>query len=260
MKKTKIFLVALVVMALASCKEDPFLFNDVATLQFGPPQSAIYQQGSNAAGSLRAYTFFYESVDTRRDTLFFDIYAIGGVSSKDRSFKLEQVQVEGVNNAIAGTHYISFDDPAVSKNLVIKAGQVHSLVPVILLRDVSLKTSDAVLSFNIVENENFKKGEANYLWRRLDFTDRINKPAAWAGTYQNTYYGKYSTVKHKFMMDNTGELWDQDFMIVLQDPLLPDPSRIMYYMSVVKAALINYNNTHPGNPLRDEIGDLVVFP
>lgn len=260
MIKLKYFIVALVVMTMASCKEDSFLFNDGATLQFGPPLSAIYQPGANAAGSVSAYTFFYKSANTTQDTVYFDIYAIGGVSSKDRSFKLEQVQVEGVANAVAGTHFISFDNPAVSKNLVIKAGQVHSRIPVILLRHPSLKTSDAVLRFTIIENENFKKGEANYLWRRIDFTDRINKPAAWSGSYQTTYYGKYSTVKHKFMMDATGELWDQAFMSELQDPLLPDPSRIMYYMSVIKAALINYNNAHPGDALRDEIGDLVVFP
>ncbi|WP_316751730.1 DUF4843 domain-containing protein [Pedobacter gandavensis] len=260
MMKTKYFLVALVLMTMASCKEEPFLFNDLATLQFGPPVSAIYQPGAAAAGALSTYTFFYKSEDVLQDTVFFDIYAIGGTSSKDRRFKLEQVQVDGVSNAVPGVHFISFDDPGVSKSLVIKAGQVHSRVPVIMLRDVSLKTADAVLRVNVVENENFKKGEANYLWRRLDFTDRINKPAAWGGIYQNTYYGKYSTVKHKFMIDKTGEIWDQEFMSVLQDPLLPDPSRIMYYMSVIKAALINYNIAHPGNPLRDEVGDLVVFP
>jgi len=247
-------------MTLGSCKEDKLLFNEEATLQFGPPIAAIYQPGANGLGSQIAYTFFYKSADTRQDSVYFDIYAVGGVSTKDRSFKLEQVQVDGVINAVPGTHFISFNDPEVSKNLVIKAGQVHSRVPVILLRDASLKTSDAALRFTIVANENFKKGETNYLWRRVDFTDRINKPAAWAGTYQNTYYGKYSTVKHKFMMDATGELWDQDFMMVLQDPLLPDPSRIMFYMGVIKTALINYNNAHLGNALRDEIGDLVVFP
>ncbi|WP_159452631.1 DUF4843 domain-containing protein [Pedobacter nyackensis] len=260
MKKLKYFLVAMVLMALASCKEDPFLFSEMATLQFGPPASAIYDPGANDAGALRTYTFFYKNADTRMDTLFFDIYAIGGVSSKDRSFKLEQIQVEGVNNAVAGTHYISLDDPAVSKNFVIKAGQIHSLVPVILLRDVSLKTSDAVLRFNIVENENFKKGEAKYLWRQVDFTDRINKPAAWSGFFQNTYYGKYSAVKHKFMMDHTGELWDQSFMSELQNGAAPDLSRIVYYMSVIKQALIDYNKAHPGNALKDEIGDLVAFP
>ncbi|SMO38795.1 DUF4843 domain-containing protein [Solitalea koreensis] len=261
MKKVKYFLGALALLALASCKEDaPFLFNDVATLQFGPPLSAIYQSGANAAGANRSYTFFYKSPDTRQDTVFFDIYAIGGPSLKDRSFKLKQVQVDGVNNAIPGTHYIAFDNPDVSKNFVIKAGQVHSLVPVILLRDISLKTADAVLKFNIIENENFKLGETDYLWRRLDFTDRINKPAAWSATYQTTYYGTYSTVKHKFMMDSTGELWDQAFMSVLQDPVAPDPARLTYYMTVIKTALINYNNAHPGNALRDELGNLVVFP
>lgn len=257
MKPIGYFLGALVLSVFASCKEsEPLLFNDVATLQFGPPLSAIYQPGSNAAGSVRSYTFFYQPEDVKRDTLFFDIYAVGGVSAIDRSFKLEQVQVEGVNNAVAGTHFVSLDDPAVDKSFVIKAGQMHTLVPVILLRDASLKTSDVVFSVNVVENEYFKKGEANYIWRRLNFTDRINQPAAWSGFYQNSYYGKYSARKHKFMIDITGELWDQSFLTTVH----ADLTELAYYMSVVKSALIDYNNKHPDDRMKDEFGDLVTFP
>lgn len=257
MKQIKYFLGALVLLIFASCKEnEPFLFNNGATLQFGPPLSAIYQPGSSAAGASSSYTFFYQPDEVKKDTVFFNIYAIGGVSSVDRSFKLKQVEVEEVENAVAGKHYVSFDDPDVSKNFVIKAGEMHSQVPVILLRDESLKTVDAVLSVEIVENENFKKGESNFIWRRLDFTDRINKPAAWSGYYQNNFYGAYSARKHKLMIDVTGELWDQAFMVEVHKDL----AEIGYYMSVVKAALIEYNNEHPNERMKDEFDNYITFP
>lgn len=256
MNKVNYFLGVLVLLII-SCKEnEPFLFEDVATLQFGPPPGAIYQPGSSAVGSVTAYTFFYQGEDVDRDTVYFDIYAIGGLSSKDRPFKLEQQPLENVNNAVAGVHYVSLDDPAVQKEYTIKAGQMHSRVPVVLLRDVSLKTSDIVLNIGIVESADFKNGERDFLWRNLTVTDRINQPAAWSGFYQNNYYGKYSARKHKFMIEVTGELWDQTFMTSVH----ADLTELAYYMSVIKTALIDYNKLHPADKLKDEFEDFVTFP
>ncbi|UKJ08555.1 DUF4843 domain-containing protein [Solitalea lacus] len=257
MKKIKYFVVALALLGLASCKEDDYyLFNDVARLQFGPDITRIYQPSFNLADTLKPYTFYYENPDVKQDTVFFDIYAIGGTSSKDRSFTLEQVQESGVNNAVAGTHYLAFANPAVSKNYVIKAGQIHSLVPVIILRDPSLKSANVTLKFNVVVNENFQLGEAKNLWRKIDLTDRLSQPAAWNASATQFYYGKYSTVKHQFMIQSTNQKWDQEFMATLPN----DYALLQYYTGTLKNALVNYNNAHPGNMLRDEMGDLVVFP
>ncbi|SMO74654.1 DUF4843 domain-containing protein [Solitalea koreensis] len=257
MKKLKYFVVALALISLASCKEDDYyLFNDTARLQFGPDISRIYQTSFNLADTLKPFTFYYENPDVKQDTVFFDIYAIGGVSSKDRSFTLEQVQVQGVNNAVAGTHYVAFNDPLVSKNYVIKAGQVHSFVPVVVLRDASLKNSNVVLKFNVVADKNFQLGEANNLWRKIDLTDRLSQPAAWNASASQYYFGKYSIVKHRFMIESTSQKWDQEFISFV----MADYALLQYYTGTLKTALVNYNNAHPGNMLKDEVGDLVVFP
>jgi|SRR2546428_8247258 len=251
MKKIKYFVAALALISLASCKKnDYFLYNDGARLEFGPDVSLIYKPAFSLADTLKPYTFFYENPDVKQDTVFFDIYAIGGPSSTDRSFSLEQVQVPGANNAVAGTHFVAFNDPAVRTNYVIKAGQIHGLVPVIVLRDPTLKNSNVTLKFNIVANENFKLGEISNSWRKVDLTDRLSKPAAWTANY-----GIYSVVKHQFMIQSTGQRWDQTFMLNVN----ADISLTNYYLGTLRTALANYNNAHPGNVLTDEFGNQVIF-
>ncbi|MOA69108.1 hypothetical protein D3C78_1970980 [compost metagenome] len=56
------------------------------------------------------------------------------------------------------------------------------------------------------------------------------------------------------MISVTGQKWDQVFMSQLATDLQG------YYLSVIKTALIDYNNAHPGDPLKDEKGQLVILP
>lgn len=257
MRALKYVIVAMVVLAFASCKKDQYyLYNDVARIQFGPETSRIYTTSYNLADTLKPFTFFYEDASVTQDTVFFDIYAIGGVSKADRTFTLEQEQVANVTNAIPGTQYVAFNDPKATKNFIIKAGSVHTRVPIILLRDASLKTSTPVLKFKVVANGSFQVGEINNLWRKVVFTDRLSQPAAWNASATQYYFGKYSVTKHQFMIDLTGEKWDQDFIT----GIMADYALLQYWTATLKIVLINYNNLHPGNPLKDETGEIVVFP
>lgn len=257
MKTTKYIWAVIAILALVSCKKDQYyLYNDIARIQFGPDPTRIYTPSFNLADTLKPFTFYYDAPAVTQDTVFFDIYAIGGTAKNDRTFSLEQEQVANTTNAVPGTQYVAFGDARVSKFYVIKAGTVHTRVPVILLRDVSLKTTTPVLKFKVVPNDNFQAGEMNNLWRKVTFTDRLSQPAAWNASAVQYYYGKYSVTKHKFMIDTTGEKWDQDFM----NSLPSDYALLQYWIGVLKIALINYNNANPGAPLRDEFGELVVFP
>jgi len=261
--KTNKFLILLVgtLFVLASCSQDEyFLFNDEARIQFGPEMSKIYSATSNQADTTKNYTFFYLEKDKTQDTVFFDIYAIGGPSTKDRSFSLKQVQLnDGSTNAVAGVDYKAFTDPTFSSTYVIKAGQVHAFVPIVLLRSSALKSTTATLKFSVAENENFKLGETNNLWRKVVFTDRLSQPNSWTSYYSQYYFGAYSVVKHAFMIQVTGEKWDQAFMTILLAPG-SDMALLTYYISAFKHALTDYNAAHPGNPMVDENGQLIVFP
>lgn len=257
MKTLKYIIVAAVILIMAACKQDEYyLYDDVARIQFGPDKTRIYQQNYDLADTSKLYSFFYEDQTVKEDTVFFDIYAIGGTTKNDRSFTLEQVQVVNALNAEPGKHYVAFNDPRATKNFVIKAGTVHTSVPIILLRDPSLKTTTPILKFEVAADDNFKLGELSKIWRKIEFTDRLSQPGAWNASFTQYYFGAYSTVKHQFMIDVTGEKWDQEFT----EGASADYGLLQYYIAVVKAALIDYNNAHPGNPLKDENDQLIVMP
>lgn len=257
MKKLKFVCMAVVLLSAYACKKDQYyLYNDKARIQFGPEESRIYTASYNLADTTKSYTFFYEDTNVKEDTVYFDIYAVGGVSKSDRSFTLQQEQVAGAVNAEPGKHYVAFNDPKATKHYVIKANTVHTKVPVIMLRDPSLKTTTVTLKLNVVPDQNFLSGEVSNLWRKVIFTDRLSQPAAWNASAVQYYYGKYSVVKHEFMINSTGKKWDQDFM----QPLPSNYAELQYWIGKLKIALVEYNSAHPGNPLRDENGELVLFP
>lgn len=258
MKNFKYILIALVcVCSIQSCKKsDDFLYTDIARIQFGPAPQYSYLYAYTFSDSSKVESLTALNTATLVDTVYFDIYTMGKVSDQDRAFVLKQEQVNGQYNAVPGVHYKAFTDPDVTKNYVIKAGQVHSRIPIILLRDASLKTNSAVLKFNIVANDNFQLGQEQLTWRKVTFTDRLSQPAAWNAQAVSLWYGKYSEVKHRFMINATGQKWDQDFLTMI----IKDNQLQQYWISVVKSALAAYNNAHPGNPLIDEFGSLVVLP
>jgi hypothetical protein len=258
MKATNLFISVVLFMALASCKQDAYyLFNDVARIQFGPDIARIYTASYNLADTTKNYTFYYLSASKTQDTVFFDIYAIGGPSTKDRPYTLTQVQVnDGSVNAVSGTDYKAFTDPSVSGSYVIKAGQVHAFTPIVMLRNAALKSKTVTLKFIVAENENFKLGEINNLWRKVVFTDRLSQPTAWGASMVQYYLGAYSVTKHAFIIQVSGQKWDQAFM----STVTADYAQLQFYLSSFKHALADYNAAHPGNPMKDENGQLIVFP
>ncbi|MDQ8005174.1 MAG: DUF4843 domain-containing protein [Pedobacter sp.] len=257
MKNLKYILAALATVAFFACKQDQYyLYNDIARLQFGPEPSRIYTTSYNLADTLKMYTFYYEDASIKQDTVFFDIYAIGGTKNTDRAFTLRQDQIANATNAISGTHFVPFNDPKVAKHYVIKAGTVHTRVPIIILRDPSLKTTTPKLKFSIVADGSFSLGEPSNIWRKLEFTDRLSQPSSWNAHFTQYYFGKYSVTKHAFLINTTGDKWDSIFI----DEMYAGGNLIDYYRTVAKTALINYNAANPTAPLKDEFGDLIVFP
>lgn len=256
MKNLKYILMATVLLLLYSCKEEYYLYNDIKRIQFGPDITRIYTPSYNLADTSKSYTFFYDNAAKQQDTIFFDIYAIGGVSNTDRAFKLEQVAVPGADNAVAGKHYKAFNDASVASKYVIKAGAVHAKVPIVMLRDATLKTTTVTLKFQIAQNENFSAGEPSNLWRKAVFTDRLSAPNSWDAWMTQYYLGKYSVVKHSFFIEQTGQKWDNDFILGIRT----DMALLNYWKGTLKVALLNYNLKNPGKPLTDEFGELVVIP
>ena len=179
MKRRIYYVLALAILPFASCNQNDLkLINDIARIQFSSP-IAIYTTAYSTMDTTKTYTFFYNAETIRQDTVFFDIYTSGNISEKDRPFSLQQVQVKGAANAIPGTDYKAFTDPTIKSAYIIKAGQAHATVPIILLRSISQKTTILTLKITITANENFQLGEESCLWRKVIFTDSVSKPASW---------------------------------------------------------------------------------
>lgn len=249
-----------ILLLTGACKQDQYyLFNDVGRLQFGPDPSRIYQSNFNLADTLKRYTFVYEPAETVSDTVFFDLYTVGGVSNIDRPVRLVQEQVNGIQNAISGVHYKAFDHQELANDYVIKAGTVHRSIPVVVFRDASLKEGTVVLKLKVVPNEHFEEGEVTNLWRKLEFTDRLSQPQRWA-TSMMSQLGAYSIRKHQFMIDASGQRWDEEFC----NEIYSNIGVMMFWRNLVKSAWTDYNNANPGNPMREDQNDpnspLVLFP
>lgn len=239
-------------MVFQACKKDAYQFySGIARIQFGPSQNLLYTSSGTYKDSLKSQTFAYSDISKVVDTVYFDIYTMGDIYSNERAFKLRQELLPGENNAVPGTHYKAFDAPALAGLYTIPAGQNHSRVPVILMRDASLRSKSITLKFRIEENENFKFGQEDLLWRKLVFTDKLSKPATW----NIGMLGKYSEVKHRFCISATNQKWDDEFIT----KIVVDVQAQQYWMGKVKIALLEYNAQHT-TPLTDEDNEVVIFP
>ncbi|OKZ39650.1 MAG: hypothetical protein BHV82_14405 [Odoribacter sp. 43_10] len=95
----------------------------------------------------------------------------------------------------------------------------------------------------------------------LYITNKIGRPANWSQL--NNYFGEYSDSWYRFILDATGlpslPYWSPRGSA---DPNNPDPERwtmtgteVKAYAALVKEKLTEYNNEHPGNPLKHEDGE-----
>ena len=262
MKKQLSILLAVLLVAATSCKKaQELLYSDINRVQLSD------------TAALNT-TFVYDAATVTRDTIYMQVNTIGGISANERPVTLLQVpeydysyvrdpvtnktdtiKTEKPFKAVAGVHYVDFKDPSVQSLMVIKANQASSLIPIILLRDASLKTESYRLRFELQTNSSFGLGEKKAIGRTILFSDRLERFYSWRfdnGTAPAFYsFGKYSTAKHQFMIDvikaNIDEAWYQAAVAT---------GALSHYINYLKDALVKFNND-PGNiasgkaPLRE---------
>ena len=229
MKRLIYFLILISAAIVSSCtKTDYLLFNDRARVQLSDTATI-----NN--------TFFYKPATVLRDTVYIQVNTIGNTSNKSREVKLVQVTEPGVlNPAVAGVHYIAMDDPSLKNLMVVKGNAVSTLIPVVLLRDPSLRTNSFRLRLELVANDQFALGEQKSRTRAILFSDRLERFYSWRNdTNASAFYsfGKYSTRKHQFMYDYLkvpiDEAWFQAILAI---------GATQNYKNVLKEALAVFNN------------------
>lgn len=229
------------------------------------------------------FTFMSRPESVTQDTVWFTVDLIGFASDRDRFFELEQilpkdsVSQDSVpkpdNNkpktitAEAGVHYVSFDSPEAKRIQRFPANAIQAKVPVILLRDTSLKTKEVTLRFKLKASDDFNIGYKEYQNRTVVFSDKLARPNLWITG--SRFLGKYSRVKHNFMIVASGKPWDDAFMakqgfvkqyyeveFALQPFVRNQVNRIARKLKEENEA----RKARGEDVLRDEDGDEVKFP
>lgn len=248
------------VFSILSCSEDLPLYQDsAARLNFDLGDDNIT---SESRIPVEAYSFVY-SGGLHQDTIWAKVTLMGKPSDKDRTFSIAQVMAKtdstGVENcnAVAGKHFIALDDPSLSRYYVLKADSVSATFPVVVLRDASLASQVYKLYIGITENSEFQSGFPFYQVKRITISDMLAKPSKWDERYINQYFTDWGPVAHQFMIDVTGQPFDDDFIEKIMSS--SDTNYVFYLAEKVARAKVKYNKEHPDAPLTEADGTLITF-
>lgn len=271
MKGISYTVVLLSAVLSAGCQEAEYLlFNDAARVQMDEEKEILTD-------------FYYTDASVTRDTVYLTVNTIGDPEDRVRRIALEQISeydieykydakgnlvdsvvTEKPNKAVPGVHYVAMDDPEMLPLLVVPRNAVTVEVPVILLRDASLKKEGYRLCLRLVATPDFRLGETGKLSGTVVFSDKLSKPGFWDSYVETYHFGRYSERKHAFMYEVlqtkiTDDWWKR---------LRTDYAEITYTKNKLKAALDVYNHD-PANladgsaPMREDQADpkspLVTF-
>lgn len=231
----KIMVVAILGVGLASCEKDIPFFEGGEGLNF------FYTTPND---TLVNFSFVYGLKTATRDTIWLNMETIGRLSEETRSISLEQVKTG--NDAIPDIHYVGFDDPGVKDLYVAPGGVARFSIPIIVLRDPSLTTKTVELKIRIRSNEHFSLHDPLRNQSRLIISDQLVRPAYWSqGMW--TYFGVYGPEKHRWLIEVTGERWDDTYLgeTLGMTPEFISPTHdagyVRYLSDGLKLKLVKYN-------------------
>jgi hypothetical protein len=245
-KKLKLmYILLLTVAVVSSCSEYEMLAYE--------NDPAIYFTYESTLGGQRDsinHSFFVLNTSILTDTVWIKISTMGEISSQDRPFSIVQTNTGKAGAAVAGTHYVSLDNPAVKSLMVIPANKVEAKIPVIFFRDESLALEQVRLELAVASNEYFHPGIDRWRTLTVTTTDQAVKPSTW-NTWQYYFGATWGSVKMRFIINVTGYT---EWGVVPSDF-----SYVLHLRDLVAQAFKDYNRDHPDNPLKEANGDIVVF-
>ena len=257
-------------LSLTSCEKDLEVYN-TETCRLNFYYNLNNRSDFNESLARTAYSFIYGSSDRQRDTLWFPVQTMGFTSDRDRPVVLEQIPSDGIQ-AVPGKHYVAFNDPSVSNLYIIPAGKATTKLPVIILRDPSLKSETVTLKFAFRENEYFKLGFEEFSTRQIEITDMLSEPSKWNEAYPipgleryfpryanhlSDFFGAYGVVKHQFLIEQTGKKWDDEYIEAL---ITGDSNYLKYLVRKMSQRLaeVNAERTAKGLDVLKEADGTIV--
>jgi hypothetical protein len=187
------------------------------------------------------------------------VETFGPLANRERRLDLEQVAVDDTD-AVPGVHYEPFQE----RGFTIPAGQVNVSIPIVLKRDPSLLTARATLALRIKPNGDFPLVNTTRNSARIRFSDQLEMPSNWS----TTFLGAYGRVKHRFLVEATGERWDYNFIYEVgyseggSTNSNYDEGYRDYYRAILIRELTALNATRAAQslpPLAEEDGTEVAF-
>lgn len=207
-----------------------------------------------------SYSFVFAGLDVEKDTAWFTVNTQGFLTDYDRPFELQQVPAgDGLKDAVPGKHYVDFNSEEMKKYLVIPANSNSVKIPILVLKDPSLEQEDVRLYFQIKENEHFKQGLSDYRTAKLVITNQLAKPTNWERMYMNYYFDAYGPVKHRFMIDQTGLSFNEEF---IENLIMGDSGYVVYLVVKLYKALQAENAERAARglgPLSEADGTPITF-
>lgn len=211
-----------------------------------------------------AYSFAEKASTRTLDTIYLPVKISGEVSNTERNVPMMANATK--TNAIAGTHYQILQT-------VLKANESTALVGIVLKKTPDLKSQQVRIYLEIVPNTDFplvitntktnntyngepsSKYNPGYL---IKLSDQLLKPDTWdgSGSWFKYYFGTYSAVKFKFIIDITGRtVWGDR---ARYGPDAPTSSELKIYYTKLITALYEYEQKN--GPMIDETGNQVTLP
>ncbi len=246
----KIFIIAAATLvALAGCEQNVMTEYENSPAIYFTRGLGYYDLDRNDS---IAHSFFLLPANTVRDTVWVKVSTMGLTADHDRYVKVVQANAGEPDAAVAGTHYVAFDDPGVAQKMVVPAGSVEGRIPVVVLKHASLASRTVRIKLAVAGNEHFRPGIDAWRTYVVTTTSMTAKPSIWDTEWANYFGPTWGPVKFRFIIDATGWLdWET--------PILDDYGFQQNMQMEVLQRFAEYNRDNPDNPLRETNGDLVVF-
>lgn len=237
------FLILFAIITLSACKKDQTeTFNGKAGISF------YYISGGGADST--NFSFANQLQQNSRDTIFVRMRVMGSAVNYPREIEVKALPA---TTATEGVHFFL-------PKITLPADSLTIAYPIILINTSDLKTNTYHLEVAVAENKDFIQGavgQANVTTRnipvyKINFNNQLIKPDYWL--YIANYFGDYSNVKYRFMIDVCGIT---DFRPDYIGGFLLY-SDFLNYNVKLKNALKAYTDIF--GPMLDENGTVISFP
>jgi len=251
MKKIQYILpIVMFITFMTSCEESVDIWMGADRINFA---------SSTARDTAINYSFVFVGETATHDTVWLEVRTQGKMYDFPRPVKLKTVAPYGGNQAQAGVHYVDLENSSLKNFYVIPSGANSARLPIVLLRDNSLKEKPAQLRIEFEDNEYFQKGfSGNWAHRTIIVTDMLSKPQIW-DSGPRTFFGVYGQAKHRFMIETANQAFDDAWMSAHFSGSTPLDRDYIQYLAAWLQKKLNERNEREGNVLTEDDGTVVRF-